>query len=756
MEPDPTVLDSLRKAVDAMPDDVPLRLHLATLLLGSGQRDEAVRHLGAILQRDPGNADALALLAPPPSSERPVVSPQEPPRDDWSQAENELRDVLPAMFVGESETAAVDEADAYDAEHAGLTLAEVAGMTEVKQRLEAAFLAPMRNPDLRRLYGKSLRGGLLLYGPPGCGKTFIARAVAGELGAKFITVSFADIIDMFVGQSERNIHELFEIARRNAPCVLFLDEVDAIGQKRSQLRHTPMRSAVNQLLLELDDVANANEGVFLLAATNHPWDVDSALRRPGRFDRTLLVLPPDADARVGVFRYHLRERPVAGVDLAKLASLTDGYSGADIAHICESAAEQALMDSVRLGEPRMIGNPDLEAAISEVKPSLGAWFDTARNVALFANEGGAYDDLAAYLRKRRLLLDAREPGSIVIELRQELARASAMLDVRRFDEATALLARVVATEPESSRAWCLMARAHLGTNRYTDAIDAANRAVALDPADEWPHRLASNALVHLGNFPDALRAADQACRLAPGFWQTHVCVAQAALAGHRLDIANAAAARARALAPNEPDVHFLSGKVSLTGGELAEARTHQERALALDPAHSGAMNELGRIRLRRHDTAGAIKHFISAARAAPDERIYSRNIDVVILRTVSRTIYAFTLIALVLIWVPAVTHVTRTPFVAGLAALGAATVAAFAWLVLRLPREARLMVRRTLRTPRVATALALAVGGVAVAFGFVAFTPESDVAQILPIAVVITVAARLTAFAALRSAARKP
>jgi SpoVK/Ycf46/Vps4 family AAA+-type ATPase len=397
MEPENSVLDSLRKAVAAMPDDVPLRLHLATLLMQAGQRDEGVRQLGAVLERDPGNADALKLL----QAERPVApAPQAASTGfDWTQAEDELRDVMPAMFIGEPE-----DARAYDPEQAKLTLADVAGMTEVKKRLEAAFLAPMRNPDLRKLYGKSLRGGLLLYGPPGCGKTFIARAVAGELAAKFIAVSFADIIDMFVGQSERNIHELFEIARRNAPCVLFLDEVDAIGQKRSQLRNTPMRSAVNQLLLELDDVAGNNEGVFLLAATNHPWDVDSALRRPGRFDRTLLVLPPDGPAREGVFRYHLRERPVAGIDLAKLSRLTDGYSGADIAHICETAAETALLDSVRLGEPRMIGNPDLEAAISEVKPSLGAWFETARNVALFANEGGAYDDLASYLRKRKLLL----------------------------------------------------------------------------------------------------------------------------------------------------------------------------------------------------------------------------------------------------------------------------------------------------------------------------------------------------------------
>jgi AAA+ superfamily predicted ATPase len=428
MEPEPTVLDSLRKAIDAMPDDVPLRLHLATMLLQAGQRDEAVRQLGAVLQRDPGNAQALSLLTEPDGPPEAAVAPQQDSGDggdadadadkgsdegkvspyDWSQAEDELRDVMPAKFVGDgdaadSASAGIEEADAYDAEHTHLTLADVAGLTEVKQRLEAAFLAPMRNPDLRRLYGKSLRGGLLLYGPPGCGKTFIARAVAGELGAKFIAVSFADIIDMFVGQSERNIHELFEIARRNAPCVVFLDEVDAIGQKRSQLRHTPMRSAVNQLLLELDDISGNNEGVFLLAATNHPWDVDSALRRPGRFDRTLLVLPPDASAREGVFRYHLKDRPVAGIDLAKLAKQTDGYSGADIAHICETAAERALMDSVRLGEPRMIGTPDLEAAIAEVKPSLGAWFDTARNVALFANEGGTYDDLAAYLRKRRLI-----------------------------------------------------------------------------------------------------------------------------------------------------------------------------------------------------------------------------------------------------------------------------------------------------------------------------------------------------------------
>ena len=312
------------------------------------------------------------------------------------------------MFVGDGETAdsasaGIDEADAYDAEHAGLTLADVAGMTEVKQRLEAAFLAPMRNPDLRRLYGKSLRGGLLLYGPPGCGKTFIARAVAGELGARFIAVSFADIIDMFVGQSERNIHELFEIARRNAPCVLFLDEVDAIGQKRSQLRNTPMRSAVNQLLLELDDISGNNDG--RVPAGRHQPPV-------GRGQRAAPSRPVRPDpARAPAGRRRARGRVPLPPEGPPGRGHRPGPAGPADRRILRRRHRAHLRDGGRagadgFGPPRRAADdrpPDLEAAIGEVKPSLGAWFDTARNVALFANENGSYDDLAAYLRKRRLI-----------------------------------------------------------------------------------------------------------------------------------------------------------------------------------------------------------------------------------------------------------------------------------------------------------------------------------------------------------------
>jgi SpoVK/Ycf46/Vps4 family AAA+-type ATPase len=315
---------------------------------------------------------------------------------DWDAAESQVGDIVEPAFVDDPDSGG------YDVERPGTRLADVGGMAEVKERLEAAFLMPLRNPELRKAYGKSLRGGLLLYGPPGCGKTYLARALAGELGARLLTVGLPDVLDMYVGQSEKNLHGIFEVARRASPCVLFLDEVDALGQKRSLARGSAMRGAVNQLLVELDDVHAANEGVFVLAATNHPWDVDPALRRPGRLDRTVFVGPPDADARAAILKVHLRDRPVAGVDLGKLAAGSEGLSGADLAYVCETAAEKAMLASARAGgEVRPIGMAELQAALAEVRPSTGPWFDVARNVAEFGNDEGAYDELAAYLRGRR-------------------------------------------------------------------------------------------------------------------------------------------------------------------------------------------------------------------------------------------------------------------------------------------------------------------------------------------------------------------
>jgi AAA+ superfamily predicted ATPase len=448
---DEPLITSLRRAVEAAPADVPLRLHLAQLLLGADRAHEAVPHLGVVLGQEPSSDLALDLMrralgapAAPPAAAPPEAAVNQPstilpeppappappavpaelplpdaaslaeaipgqsrvPGDaddsfDWDAAARDLGEIAQPLFVGEDGEKLVEPA--FDLESSSVSLADVGGMEQVKQRLEVAFLAPMRNPELSRVYHKSLKGGLLLYGPPGCGKTFIARAVAGELGANFISVTLADILDMYIGNSERNLSEIFATARRNSPCVLFFDEIDAIGQKRSQLRNNAARGVVNQFLTELDGVDTANEGVFVLAATNAPWDVDVALRRPGRLDRTLLVLPPDQPAREAILRHHLRDRPVSGVKLGNLAKRTEGYSGADLAHVCETAAELALMDSARSGVVRLIGMADLEAAVAEVRPSVGAWLESARNVAMFANESGMYDDLAAYLKKRRIL-----------------------------------------------------------------------------------------------------------------------------------------------------------------------------------------------------------------------------------------------------------------------------------------------------------------------------------------------------------------
>ena len=397
------LIDSLTAAVAARPDDVALRLHLAELLVGAGRAGEAIGHAAQVLALDPANEAARRVMgsALPGDAAEPAR-----PGVDWAALEDEFQHVVPPRFApaGDEPEPVRGAGDrSFDVERATVTLADVGGMTEVKQRLELAFLGPLRNPELRSLFGKSLRGGLLLYGPPGCGKTFLARAVAGEMGAAFISLSIVDVLAMWVGSSERNLHDLFEAARSHAPCVLFLDEIDALGHKRSQLSSSAMRTLVNQLLTELDGIGGGNDGVFVLAATNAPWDIDTALRRPGRLDRTVLVLPPDAAARAAILEYHLRDRPVAGIDLRALAAATEHFSGADLAHVCETAAEFAMRDVIASGEIRMISQQDMTAAVREVRPSTDAWFATARSVAMFGNSGGEYDDLAAYLKKRKLL-----------------------------------------------------------------------------------------------------------------------------------------------------------------------------------------------------------------------------------------------------------------------------------------------------------------------------------------------------------------
>ena len=169
-----------------------------------------------------------------------------------------------------------------------------------------------------------------VYCPPGCGKTHLARATAGEIQAEFISVGLNDILDMWIGNSEKNFHQLFDRARRNQPCVLFFDEVDALAASRADLRQSSGKQLINQFLTELDGVQHSNQEVLILAATNAPWHLDTAFRRPGRFDRILLVPPPDAAARATILRIICQGKPLADIDYQFLAQKTEGCSGADL------------------------------------------------------------------------------------------------------------------------------------------------------------------------------------------------------------------------------------------------------------------------------------------------------------------------------------------------------------------------------------------------------------------------------------------
>ena len=417
MADDPTIR-GLRDAVEAAPEDVDLRLMLAQRLAASGDPQEALEHARLVLTNDPANVTALRVAASAADLSnmrdaavgyRRIIASLGADEDSAelsTAALEELADIPappePAPATGEGTVDPNDPVAGY-LEAPGVTLADVAGLEAVKRRLNENFLGPLKHPELRAAFGASLRGGLLLYGPPGCGKTFVARALAGELAAGFITIGINDVLDPMLGEAERRMHELFELGRRTAPCVIFIDEVDALGQKRSLLRGSAGRNVVNQLLAEMDSIDSDNEGLFVLAATNHPWDVDTALRRPGRLDRTLLVLPPDEVARAAILQLHLKGKPTEDLDIRSIASLTDGYSGADLRHLCESAAQLALARSMESGRVQPISKKDMRQAMKDVRPSTGAWLDMARNYALYANEAGEYDELAAYLRARKVL-----------------------------------------------------------------------------------------------------------------------------------------------------------------------------------------------------------------------------------------------------------------------------------------------------------------------------------------------------------------
>lgn len=279
-----------------------------------------------------------------------------------------------------------------------ITFEAIGGLENLKKQASMKIIQPFKNPELFKKFKKSAGGGILLYGPPGCGKSYFARAIAGECNASFYNIGIEQILDMYVGNSEKNIKALFDTARANRPTVIFIDEIDALGRKRELLRHTNMTSTINAFLSQMDGVESDNENILIIGATNAPWDVDSAFRRTGRFDRVFFVPPPDVEAREQIFHLYLHELPIQNIDFKALALQTPHFSGADIKGVVDRVSESVIEEIIESGEDGFIDQSALMEDIKSAKATTMEWFSMAKNVVEYANKNGIYDELAEYMR----------------------------------------------------------------------------------------------------------------------------------------------------------------------------------------------------------------------------------------------------------------------------------------------------------------------------------------------------------------------
>ncbi len=426
-------IQDLTKALETSPENIYLRLVLIKKLRKSPEHVELLSfHLIELLKYDPNNIEGKNFLAQyyfqigklsacivlgeeleakdNLSIETKLILSQAYYRENnLSKAKDLYEEVLdedPDMYIEELDDAFrikldyLEEGytDSHFLEKPTMNFKDVGGMKNVKKEIELKIIKPLEHAELYAKYGKKVGGGLLLYGPPGCGKTYIAKATAGEIKANFINVSLNDILDMFIGNSEKNLHDIFELARENTPCVLFVDEIDALGAKRSDLRQSAGKNVINQFLAELDGIDSNNEGILVIGATNTPWHLDSAFRRPGRFDRIIFVPPPDEESKIEILKLKLEGKPIDHIDYKAVIKNTKDFSGADIDALIDIAIEGKLEKAMETGEAEPIQTKDLVAASKLHKASTIDWFTTAKNYALFANQSGLYNEILKYIK----------------------------------------------------------------------------------------------------------------------------------------------------------------------------------------------------------------------------------------------------------------------------------------------------------------------------------------------------------------------
>ncbi|MFQ3574929.1 MAG: AAA family ATPase [Cytophagales bacterium] len=435
-------IEDLRKAIELFPNNNLFRRNLANLLFEEDLFEEASEHFSVLVQHENDETDKFKLSECFYSLgqfgkclvlvEQQIEEMGEDYDFDWyrlyclvlfknkeikkcrnvyqrllenepffniPELDQEFR--MPNYYAGESPDEDFLNDILEDEGETIITFEDVGGMDGVKNEIDLKIIKPLQHADLYKAYGKKTGGGILLYGPPGCGKTFIAKATAGEVNAKFISVGLNDILDMWIGNSEKNLHEMFDLARRHTPSVLFFDEIDALGASRNDMKQSAGRHLINQFLLDLDGVESSNDGVLVLGATNAPWHLDQAFRRPGRFDRIIFVPPPDMKGREVIFKLKLKDKPQEKIDFEELAKKTEFYSGADIEAVVDIAIESKLSDSFKTGIPQPLKTSDLLNAIKKHKPSTQEWFNTAKNYAMFANETGIYDEVINYMKLKK-------------------------------------------------------------------------------------------------------------------------------------------------------------------------------------------------------------------------------------------------------------------------------------------------------------------------------------------------------------------
>lgn len=259
-----------------------------------------------------------------------------------------------------------------------LTFKDIGGLDDLKEEIQLKIIEPLKHPEIFEYYGKRAGGGILMYGPPGCGKSLIAEATAGEAGVAFFNVKSSDLKSKFVGETEKNIARLFEQARQNQPAIIFFDEFESLASERTNSQGHE-RSALSQLLIEMNGVGTKDQKILLLAATNEPWLIDVAMRREGRFGATIFVPAPDLKARFEILKHHLQNKPVSDdVNLYKLAGATKNFSGADISATVEAATDLALKEYLKTKKTRKITQADFNTVLKKLKPSIGIWFKQAR------------------------------------------------------------------------------------------------------------------------------------------------------------------------------------------------------------------------------------------------------------------------------------------------------------------------------------------------------------------------------------------